>query len=180
MNTFSRILLIVAAAMGLASCATARLTTEEKNNLAQAIQTGISEKNFEMEIRMMNPQRGRSRNVSGFSVEVKGDTLVSNLPYFGVVHSAPYGGGKGLNFESKINSYQTTQAKPDCTQSKIFILSRNVDYTEFSAVSRQPSAASSSLRRLLAITITPVYRNMGSHHNRGFFIRPLPPSRRSL
>jgi predicted small secreted protein len=116
MKTFSRILLIVAAAMGLASCATARLTTEEKNNLAQAIQTGISEKNFEMEIRMMNPQRGRSRNVSGFSVEVKGDTLVSNLPYFGVVHSAPYGGGKGLNFESKINSYQTTQAKSECTQ----------------------------------------------------------------
>lgn len=108
--------MIVAAAMGLASCATARLTTEEKNNLAQAIQTGISEKNFEMEIRMMNPQRGRSRNVSGFSVEVKGDTLVSNLPYFGVVHSAPYGGGKGLNFESKINSYQTTQAKSECTQ----------------------------------------------------------------
>ena len=111
--------MIVAAAMGLASCATARLTTEEKNNLAQAIQTGISEKHFEMEIRMMNPQRGRSRNVSGFSVEVKGDTLVSNLPFFGVVHSAPYGGGKGLNFESKINSYQTTQAKPDCTQLKI-------------------------------------------------------------
>ena len=108
--------MIVATAMGLASCATARLTTEEKNNLAQAIQTGISEKNFEMEIRMMNPQRGRSRNVSGFSVEVKGDTLVSNLPYFGVVHSAPYGGGKGLNFESKINSYQTTQAKSECTQ----------------------------------------------------------------
>ena len=108
--------MIVAAAMGLASCATARLTSEEKNNLAQAIQTGISEKHFEMEIRMMNPQRGRSRNVSGFSVEVKGDTLVSNLPYFGVVHSAPYGGGKGLNFESKINSYQTTQAKSECTQ----------------------------------------------------------------
>jgi len=116
MKTFSRILLIVAAAMGLASCATTRLTTEEKNNLAQAIQTGISEKHFEMEIRFMNPQRGRSRNVSGFSVEVKGDTLVSNLPYFGVVHSAPYGGGKGLNFESKINSYQTTQAKSECTQ----------------------------------------------------------------
>lgn len=115
MKTFSRILLIVAAAMGLASCATARLTTEEKNNLAQAIQTGISEKHFEIRIRMMNPQRGRSRNVDGFSVEVKGDTLVSNLPYFGVVHSVPYGGGKGLNFESKITSYETTQAKPECT-----------------------------------------------------------------
>ena len=35
---------------------------------------------------------------------MKGDTIVSYLPYFGQAYSLPYGGGKGLNFESTITS----------------------------------------------------------------------------
>ena len=53
---------------------------------------------------------GNSRNVSyGYSVEVRNDTLISYLPYFGRAYNVPYGGGKGLNFSERIGSYHETQ-----------------------------------------------------------------------
>ena len=58
----------------------------------------------------MYPMRGSSKNVSyGYSVEVRNDTLISYLPYFGRAYNVPYGGGKGLNFSERIDSYQETQ-----------------------------------------------------------------------
>ena len=51
--------------------------------------------------------RGSSRSVSfGYSVEVRNDSLISYLPYFGRAYNVPYGGGKGLNFSAPIGSYQ--------------------------------------------------------------------------
>ena len=56
--------------------------------------------------------RGVSKSVSyGYSVEVRNDSLISYLPYFGRAYSVPYGGGKGLNFAERIGSYKEFQEK---------------------------------------------------------------------
>ncbi len=62
---------------------------------------------------MMYPQRGPAKNVTGtYSLEVKGDSLISYLPYFGRAYMVPYGGGKGLNFTEIIgNYYESKNAK---------------------------------------------------------------------
>jgi hypothetical protein len=54
----------------------------------------------------MSPVKGASRHLtSNYALTVKGDTVVSYLPYFGQAYNIPYGGGKGLNFESTISVY---------------------------------------------------------------------------
>ena len=58
----------------------------------------------------MYPMKGSSRSVSyGYSVEVRNDSLISYLPYFGGAYNVPYGGGKGLNFSERIGSYRESQ-----------------------------------------------------------------------
>ena len=41
----------------------------------------------------------------GYCVEVRNDSLISYLPYFGRAYNVPYGGGKGLNFSERIGRY---------------------------------------------------------------------------
>jgi hypothetical protein len=40
-----------------------------------------------------------------YCVTVDGDTLKSDLPFFGRAYSIPYGGGKGLRFKAPITNY---------------------------------------------------------------------------
>ncbi len=93
------------------SCST--LTTAQRQALQTAVQDSLKSKHFTIDVNMMYPQRGAAENVTGnWSLEVKGDTLVSYLPYFGVVDYAPIGGGKGMNFTAPIEKYSMeTDAK---------------------------------------------------------------------
>ena len=106
--------LIVLFTIAFAACSS--LTSAEKAERdakkAQAVEKALAERRYKVEISMMNPRRGGSVNVSpDFSLEVKGDTLVSYLPYFGRTYSVPYGGGKGLNFTAPISEYHTTEGR---------------------------------------------------------------------
>ena len=56
---------------------------------------------------------------SPFSLEVRGDTLISYLPFFGEAYNVPYGGGKGLNFTGIINEYEDVVVKPGEHQIRI-------------------------------------------------------------
>lgn len=48
-----------------------------------------------------------------FNIRVKGDSVVSYLPYFGRAYNVPYGGGKTLNFSGVTQDYKITQPKRD-------------------------------------------------------------------
>lgn len=68
----------------------------------------------------MQPLHGPSKHVDyGFSLEMRGDSIVSYLPYFGVAYSVPYGGGKGLNFTATINNWQLSQTKADMHEAMV-------------------------------------------------------------
>ena len=46
-----------------------------------------------------------------YSLEMRGDSVVSYLPYFGRAYSLPYGGGDGLRFETLVSDYQLSYNK---------------------------------------------------------------------
>jgi hypothetical protein len=107
-------------AMSLAVCACSTLTSAERAEreakTAQAVEKALAERHYRVEVSMVNPRRGRAVNVSSdFSLEVKGDTLVSYLPYFGWAYNVPYGGGKGLNFTAPISEYHTAKGRNGAT-----------------------------------------------------------------
>ena len=103
---------ILVAFMLTASLATACVTVSpgEKEAKQKAVEEkvlqALKEKHYTIDVYMMYPQgRGGISVTSDYSVEVKGDTLVSYLPYFGRAYQVPYGGGKGLNFTEQIEHY---------------------------------------------------------------------------
>lgn len=106
------------AAVGLSSCTGSKLTAAEKQQRAQRVANEVAEKlnnrRFTIDITYMQPLHGPSKHVGyGFSLEMKGDSIVSCLPYFGVAYNVPYGGGKGLNFTATITNWHLSQVKAD-------------------------------------------------------------------
>ena len=93
------------AVFAVSACGLARMTAEDKAKIEQSVQDNLTAKDFTVLIQLMMPPVGASRAVSNYSVQVKGDTLVSYLPYMGQAYNLPYGGGKGLDFTAKISHY---------------------------------------------------------------------------
>ena len=82
----------------------------------QHVLDGIANRQFKINVDRMIPMRAPARQLSTlYSLEVKGDTIVSYLPYFGRAYSVPYGGGKGLNFVGIMNHYESRQGKKNET-----------------------------------------------------------------
>ena len=101
--------IVVVLSAAATACSSSRLTKEEKAQIetrrAEYVINSINSQQFTIEMERVTPYRGISRSLSyGYLLAVKGDTIVSYLPYFGQAYSLPYGGGKGLNFESTITS----------------------------------------------------------------------------
>ena len=89
------------------SCATSEEKAAQMAKLSANVTNALNNRDYKIAIDRMYPMRGSSRHVSyGYSVEVRNDTLISYLPYFGRAYNVPYGGGKGLNFSAPIGSYQ--------------------------------------------------------------------------
>ncbi|MGN0213678.1 MAG: DUF4251 domain-containing protein [Muribaculaceae bacterium] len=114
MNKHIAFAIILALGAAMAACSSNKLTSEEKAQLetrrAEYVINHINTNHFTIDVDRMTPNRGISRQLSyGYGIIVKGDTLTSFLPYFGRAYSLPYGGGKVLNFESKITARQLSR-----------------------------------------------------------------------
>lgn len=106
------IVLVCLAMVMLSGCATSQEKAVRDAELAKQVTAALAERNYKIGVRTMIPHRGSSQNVSfNYSLEVRNDSLISYLPYFGEVYNVPYGGGKGLNFSERIGSYQESQKK---------------------------------------------------------------------
>ena len=98
----------------LVGCATAEERAARAAEQAKAVKTALQERNYQIAVNRMYPSRGASKIVSsGYSVEVRNDSLISYLPYFGRAYDVPYGGGNGLNFSAPIRNYKESQTKSD-------------------------------------------------------------------
>jgi len=107
--------LLTIAALSVVSCGT--LTVAQRQALQSAVQDSLRSRHYTIDVDMMYPQRGPAENVtSNWSLEVRGDTLVSYLPYIGVADFVPPGGGKGMNFTAPIDKYSTSSDAKGRTQ----------------------------------------------------------------
>lgn len=116
---FSMAVALLALVM-LNGCATAEERAARAAEQAAKVKVALTERHYKIGVDHMYPMKGPSKNVSyGYSVEVRNDSLISYLPYFGQVFSVPYGGGKGLNFSERIGNYRETQVKSNMRRIEI-------------------------------------------------------------
>ena len=110
-------IIIIVMAAALAGCATTAERMEREARTAAQVSEALASRHYTINVLMMYPQRGRAVNLTtNYSVEVKGDSLISYLPYFGRAYNVPYGGGKGLNFIAPITGYQTETDRKGITR----------------------------------------------------------------
>ena len=77
-------------------------------------------------------QSGRSQQITNFSLEVRQDTLISYLPYYGVAYSATMGASEGpLDFKATNISYNSEVGSNGNTQITIRPEDARTDAQEF-------------------------------------------------
>ena len=85
---------------------------QEEARIEQLVAQRLGARKYRVNFNFMNPSRGGSRAIDPtYGITVNGTHLVSYLPYFGVAYDLPYGGGKGLNFESEIDEYSVRERR---------------------------------------------------------------------
>ena len=107
----TRLLLVISLFAGvlLSGCSTMTKAEKEarKAERAEYVAKALDDRHYKIGIDLMHTRRMGSRSVaSDWMLEVKGDTLVSYLPYFGVAYEAMYGRDTGLDFTAPIKSYE--------------------------------------------------------------------------
>jgi hypothetical protein len=86
------------------SCSSSK-TIGDEEKIAQVKQQ-IESQRYSISVDYMLPNRAAARSLTTlYSLAVRGDTLISYLPYFGRAYSIPYGGGSGLIFTATLIDY---------------------------------------------------------------------------
>lgn len=70
--------------------------------IAQQDTRKIDPEDISIDVNYMMPQRYPTRAVTDFSLSLKGDTVISHLPYMGQAYRSTYGNTEGLNFKLPI------------------------------------------------------------------------------
>lgn len=85
---------------------------EKREKRAWEVKERIESKRFTIDVNRAIPMGGQAINLtSPYSLEMRGDSVISYLPYFGRAYSVPYGGGDGLRFSQSITGYTCTFGK---------------------------------------------------------------------
>lgn len=103
------LLLITAMSMPTLSAQTKK---EKKELKKQAVEKLVTSGKYKINVNRALPARGRSVTLtSPYSVEIRNDSVISYLPYYGRAYSIPYGGGEGLNFKAPLTDYKLWDKK---------------------------------------------------------------------
>jgi hypothetical protein len=83
--------------------------------MKKSVTDAVATKQMHIDITSMNTMRYGSRTVTpDFFLELKGDSVISYLPYLGQAYQAPMTSpSQGLNFETRAKSISVTQSKKD-------------------------------------------------------------------
>lgn len=91
-----------------------KLAAQDSAALAM-VRTWVEEKSFTFQATSMSPAKGGMRQLTGstYTVRVKGDTLICDLPYVGQVYniSAAVPGESGMSFTSYKFTYESKAGK---------------------------------------------------------------------
>lgn len=106
------LLAAMAAVVTWSGCATSQERAERQAQLQAAVNELMGGRHWRIRITTMHSARYGVRRMSdGYCLEVKGDTLVSYLPYVGRVYHSGFYSSNGLDFEAPIRSYRVSRPK---------------------------------------------------------------------
>lgn len=125
-----KLLLLAVATMLMVACGTSSLTQEEKaaKKLAkqQEVLQLVKNHHWAMNARTMHSSFVGSKSIDfSYGVTIKGDTIISNLPYVGKTHNLSYSNDEGLNFVGAITDYRLDRPKKDANRVQIVAGSGN-------------------------------------------------------
>lgn len=90
----------------------AQTKRELKEQKEQAVKEKIVSENYKISVNTAYPRRGRNIQLtSTYSVEIRKDSVMSYLPFYGRAYSIPYGGGDGLIFKAPLAEYEMEMNK---------------------------------------------------------------------
>lgn len=97
----------------VSSCASSQERAERKALTQKAVTEAVASRQMRIDVNSMSTLRYGSRMTSfGFFLELKGDSVNSNLPYMGQVYRASMlSTPQGLNFEAPIQGYVSSKPK---------------------------------------------------------------------
>lgn len=106
-------LIVCLLALFLATDTSAQAAKKEKNAAnTEAVHKLIESRHYTCTMRSVTPSGGRMKQLSpGYSVTVAGDSLISNLPYFGTSHIPSTSSGDGYMFTSAAIEYEISNRK---------------------------------------------------------------------
>ena len=103
MKMKKQILMLVLVLLAGFPTLSAQSKKEKKEQKKEAVTKLIASENYKIDARTALPMRGRSIPLtSPYSLEIRNDSVISYLPYFGRAYSIPYGGGDGLNCKAPL------------------------------------------------------------------------------
>jgi len=92
----------------MSSCSLTKTTPEVINEITRKVQN----KDFIIEIKSANPLRMRTVFLTAdYDLRILNDSAFAYLPYFGVAHTASYGGDGGIVFGEPMSNYTITPNK---------------------------------------------------------------------
>lgn len=105
---FIALLILLSGAVGLS----AQSKKEKKEQMKLVVKELLASEKYKIHANTAFPMRGRSIPLSSpYALEVRNDSVISYLPYYGRAYSIPYGGGEGLVFKAPLKDYKMERDK---------------------------------------------------------------------
>ncbi len=103
---------------------------KKREKFDPVVKEQILNKKYKLKALRALPQGWKSVSLDGrYFLEIKGDSIISYLPYYGRAYSIPYGGGDGLDFKGAIQEYEIEEGKKNRLDIDIETRSREDSYT---------------------------------------------------
>ena len=96
----------------IAACSSSKTSSPEAMKTAQEIREKIQAHDFVVEVHTAQPMRGRSVHLThGYNLQIRNDSVLAYLPFYGVAHSAPYGREGGIQLSEAMKEYSLKEQK---------------------------------------------------------------------
>ncbi|MCD8173718.1 MAG: DUF4251 domain-containing protein [Alistipes sp.] len=108
----TRIALLFTLALAAGCSSSNHYPSLTRNQTEKMVGDNILLRRYTIDVNRAVPLGGRSINLtSPYTLEIKGDSVYSHLPYYGRAYSVPYGGGKGMIFSFTVSDYSATPGR---------------------------------------------------------------------
>lgn len=109
--------LLIFGLLGFSLLSISATKVDKMDNSTQMLKSQLEAKNYRIDVDRALPVGMRDVTLTTiYSVKVVGDSIFSDLPYYGRAYSVPYGGGDGLRFNSPMTDYKQVDGRKGSTE----------------------------------------------------------------